>query len=469
MLQQQASMSSPRPAIRSTQPGKDFEILGEVAQSSTEEIAAAVRAARAALPAWRALGVRGRVEAIGRLAAALERRSEELNALTSREMGKPIQQSRSSTAWALRHLQWFLENAEHSLAPVVTFEDDKQIHRQVFEPCGVAAVIVPWNFPLSNFAMGAIQPLLAGNTVVYKVSEEVPLFGKLIDEVVADAKLPPGVFGQIYGAGEVGERLARSEVDLICFTGSSAVGQKLYGIAAERFIPCVLELGGSDAGIVFADADLEANLESIFWSKFINNGQICCGLKRLLVEQSVLEPVVERLRAHIASKKIGRPEEEDVTFGALVAARQVELLRAQVQDAIDKGAKAVSCLEIPAGLRGAYYPPTLLLGVTPAMRAWTEELFGPVLTVIPFTTEEEAIRIANDTPYGLSGYVFTRDKAKFERVAAAVETGAICLNGCDYSGPYNPFGGYKKSGLGRSGAALGFQQVSRVKAISSWK
>lgn len=455
--------------IISTDPSNAFQVLGEVDVSTQLEINAAVQKARLASKGWQDTGIKGRVSAIKRVLDVIKNRQSEIDLLTSKEMGKPISQSRSSTAWSIDHLNWYLENAEKLLASTITLENEKEIHLQAYEAYGVAAVITPWNFPLSNFVMGAVQTLLAGNTVVYKISEEVPLFGKLLDSIIADSELPDGVFSQVYGAGDVGELLAQSDIDLLFFTGSSAVGQKLYQIAAQKFIPCILELGGSDAGIVFEDTDIDASINDIFWAKFINNGQICCGLKRLLVEESRIAEVTEKLQVHIAKLKVGLPTEEDVSFGPLVAKRQVDLLAAQVEDAKAKGAITIPCLEIPAELDGAYYPPTLLVGVKPNMRAWTEELFGPVLSIIPFKTEQEAIAIANATAYGLSGYVFTKDLQKFSRVASELEAGSISLNGCDYSGPHNSFGGYKKSGLGKTGGAVGFRNNCRIKAISRAK
>lgn len=455
--------------ITSTNPGDGFSKLGEVNVSSASDIEAAVAKARAAYPAWRDLGVAKRVEHLKRVLAIFQDRRQEIELATTTEMGQTISQARSSNDWAFKHFNWYLENAERALQPQITFEDDKQIHLELRESFGVNAVISPWNFPISNFVMGVVQSLLVGNTVVYKVSEEVPLFGKLIDILIAAAELPPGVFNQVYGDGGVGEALAKSDIDLLFFTGSSTVGRKLYRVCADKFIPCILELGGSDAGIVCEDADLEAQVPSIFWAKFINNGQICCGLKRLIVHESRLDETVTRLKEFIASMPLGDPRDENTIFGPLVAARQKHLINEQVADAESKGAQVIRCHEIPSTLRGAYYPPTLLVGVTKEMRAWSEELFGPVLSIISYRDQEEAIAIANATQYGLSGYVYTNSVERFKLIASRIEAGSLSHNGCDYSEPYNSFGGYKKSGLGKTGGDLGFHSVSRAKAVSMWR
>jgi len=454
--------------IDSTNPA-NFQSLGEVLTSSPEAIKQAVTDAKRAQPSWQALGVTGRVKELQKLYDYLLDKSEHYAQLETAEMGKPIQGSRSSMKWALNHFKWNLENAAACLAPETSFEDKKQIHQIHYEPYGVAGVITPWNFPLSNFIMGALQPLLAGNTVVYKLSEEVPLFGKAIDEAWHKAGLPKGVFNQVYGAGDVGELLARSDINLLHFTGSSSVGKKLYVIAAEKFIPVTLELGGSDAGIVFEDADLDKMIEPIFWAKFVNAGQICCGLKRLFVHESRYKELVEKLSKFISQKKLGNPKDEDTIIGPLVSETQRKRLISQVEDAKSKGVKVLLGGTVPNLSTGAYFEPTLFTNINKDMRAYYEELFGPVLPITAFHSEEEVIQLANDTPYGLSAYVYTNDHERFKRVAAKLEAGSISHNGIDYSIPANPFGGYKNSGLGKTCGKIGLQHACRIKVIATAK
>lgn len=451
--------------IISTNPGENYAVLGEVSFSTPAEIAAAVDSARAAFPGWRDMGVAKRVSALRSFPGLVDKYREQIAAIETAEMGKPITEATIGIDWALNHINWYLDHAEASLAPEITFEDDTQIHEAHYEPWGVAAVIVPWNFPFSNFVLGAFQSLLAGNTVVFKTSEECPLFGQVLDKIFAESGLPKGVFNQVYGDGSVGEMLVNSNIDMIGFTGSTATGQKLYKIAAEKFIPVHLELGGSDAGLVLEDADIDASLEAIYWGKFINCGQICCGLKRLIVHESRFDETVQKLSAFLHSRKVGNPKESDTSFGPLAAKRQLDLLKSQVQDAVQKGAKIVTGGKEPQGLQGAYYEPTLLTGITRDMRVWSEEVFGPVLPVVPFKTEAEAIKLANDTPYGLSGYIFTADPARAKRLALQMETGGVSHNGADKSAPNNPFGGYKFSGMKKTAGKQGFRDCSRLKAV----
>ena len=461
----QAALQLDPSTIVSTNPGRNYEVVGEVRVSSTPDIAVAVRQARAAQPVWQALGVAGRVKALGPVASLFEQHRREIAEIIAREMGIPAAQADGSTTWTLDHMRWNLDNAAVCLAPEVTFENAEEIHKVFYEPFGVAAVIAPWNFPQSNFMMGAFQPLLAGNTVVYKLSEEVPMFGQLLDRLMAAAKLPAGVFTQVYGDGRVGEALARSDIDAIFFTGSSAVGRKLYKIAAEKFIPANLELGGSDAGIVCEDANIDEAVPQIFGAKFCNNGQICCGLKRLIVHVTCFDETVQKLAAYIKARRIGDPLQEDTELGPLAAQRQVDLLKGQVEDASTQGATIVVGGREPPGLEGAYYEPTLITGVKPSMRVWKEEVFGPVLPVVSYETEDEAITLANDTIYGLSGYIFSASRAQAERLASLMQTGMISHNGTDFSAPYNPFGGYKMSGFRKSGGKYGFRDACRVKAV----
>lgn len=451
--------------IVSTNPGENYAVLGEVAFSTPAEIANAVASARAAFPAWRDMGVEKRVKALRSFPSLVTKYREQIAAIETAEMGKPITEATIGIDWALNHINWYLDHAVSALAPEITFEDDTQIHEAHYEPWGVAAVIVPWNFPFSNFVLGAFQSLLAGNTIVFKTSEEVPLFGQLLDKIFAESDLPDGVFKQVYGDGSVGEILVKSNIDMIGFTGSTATGQKLYRIAAEKFIPVHLELGGSDAGLVFEDADIDASLDAIYWGKFVNCGQICCGLKRLIVHESRFEETVQKLSKFLQGRKVGNPKDPDTSFGPLAAGRQLDLLKTQVQDAVQKGAKVVTGGKEPQGLQGAYYEPTLLTNVTGEMRVWTEEVFGPVLPIVSFKTEAEAITLANDTPYGLGGYIFTADPKRAKRVALQMETGGVSQNSVDKSGPNNPFGGYKFSGMKKTGGKQGFHDCCRVKSI----
>lgn len=261
----------------------------------------------------------------------------------------------------------------------------------------------------------------------------------------------------------------RSDIDHIHFTGSTVVGKKLYRIAAERFLPITLELGGSDAGLVFEDADIDRMIAPIFWAKFINSGQICSSLKRLFVHESRAEELIAKLKAFIEKQKVGDPMDTRTALGPLVSEKQKKLLAAQLEDALGKGAKILFDDKNAIPAQGCYFEPVLLSGVTKNMRAGCEELFGPVLPIATFKTEEEAVRMANDSEYGLSAYIYTQDAARAARVASQLEAGSISHNGVSYFQSPNPFGGYKNSGMGRSNGKIGLRTCCQVKTVSTEK
>lgn len=452
----------------STNPGKNYEAVGEIETSTEEEIRQKAEKAKEAQNHWRQIGLDERIKLLKKVTEEFLRRKEELAQLATKEMGMPITQTRFDIEDAVRYFNWYLDNAEKYLSPQVVYEDDNVINKVFYESIGIAAVISPWNYPLSNFVWGAGQNLIVGNTVVFKHSEECPLFGKLLEEIITPI-LPEGVFSEVFGDGIVGDLLVHQDIGLISFTGSSKTGKQLYKVAAEKFIKIVLEMGGSAPGIIFEDANVDEVLENIYSARFSNCGQMCDALKRLIVHESKYDEVVQKLNTYISSKKVGEPLDESTDIGPLVAKRQLELLEEQVKDAVDKGAEIVIGGKRPKNLDGAYYEPTILTKVTKDMRVWQEEVFGPVLPIIPFKTEEEAIQLANDTKYALGAYVYTQDKDRALRVASQINTGMVSINNTSYIQPCSPFGGNKESGLGREHGKFGFVELTNPKVISMEK
>lgn len=444
----------------------NYQPLGEVDSSTAEEVQSKVAAAHKAQPSWAASGLQERVTALRKAFDDFKQRKDEFALLQSREMGMPLNEALDDVDASLDYANWYFDNASKYLDPETTFEDDKEIHQVFYEPVGVAAVIVPWNFPFANFVWGGLQSLIAGNTVVFKHSEEVPLSGKLLEEVLVK-HLPEGVFNEVYGNGEVGEQLAEADVNMIAFTGSTKTGKFLYETAGKKFIKAVMELGGSAPGVIFEDADIEDAVGVSCDMRLLNAGQCCDGLKRLIVHESVLDQVVRKVTDVFASKKVGNAEDKDSQVGPLVAKRQLDLLVEQVEDAKAKGAKVVSgghSLEQKLG--GAFFEPTVLTGVTKDMRVWNEEVFGPVLPIVSFKTDDEAIALANQTAYGLGSYVFTGDKGRAQHVASAIQSGMVSVNGTNYIMPFDPFGGYKNSGFGREHGKYGFHEVTQIKVVA---
>jgi acyl-CoA reductase-like NAD-dependent aldehyde dehydrogenase len=450
----------------STNPAKNYRKIGSVKVSSPQEIKRKVRLANRAKKFWKGLEVDQRTKLLKPLYKEVQKRKEEIALLTTREIGKSINESLSDFDWDFGYFNEFLKHGREYLKDEITHKEEKAIHKIVYEPIGTAAVIVPWNFPFANFLWGVLPNLIAGNTVVFKHSEECPLVGKLIEGMMDKLKLPQGVFSEVYGDGKVGELLARQDIDFIWFTGSSEVGKKLYQIAGKKFIKVILEMGGSNPTVIFEDVNAGEIIDRLYTGRFMNNGQVCDSLKRLIVHGSLFDEVVERLQNRLKKTVVGDPEDEKTELGSLVTKRQLELLKSQVEDAVKKGAKVVIGGRSPDGLKGAYYLPTILTNIKRDMRVWGEEVFGPVLPVVSFRTEEEAIQLANDTVYGLGAHVFSKDKKRALRVASRIEAGCIDVNQGNHWLACNPFGGYKESGMGREHGKYGFQELCRLKVIA---
>jgi succinate-semialdehyde dehydrogenase/glutarate-semialdehyde dehydrogenase len=453
----------------STNPGKNYEILGEVEISSDEEIKIKTSNANEAKITWKEIGIEKRIELLKPIYEEFRRRGDEIALLITKETGRSITESKITVNGHLDKMVWFLNNVELALSDEITHEDDKSIHKIVYESVGVATVITPWNHPFGMFVWGIIPNLLVGNTVVFKISEECPLVGKLIESVMSNHNLSEGVFSEVYGNGDVGWRLVNEKIDLIWFTGSTKVGQQLYKLAGEKFIKAVLELGGSNPCIVFENVDIQEIVKKIYSKRFKLNGQTCDALKRLIVHHSIFDNVVDELKKEIELKIVGDSEDTETDLGSLVAQKQLSLLEGQVDDAVKKGAKVVTGGASPKDVRGAYYLPTLLTNINKDMRVWNEEVFGPVLPVISFETEEEAVNLANDTIYGLGSIIFTNDTEQAKRVSLKIKSGTVEINKAIHWHPSNPFGGYKKSGIGREHGIIGFRELCQIKVISSGK
>lgn len=452
----------------STNPADNYSKVGEVDISSDVEIKSKVDNAQSAKTKWKELGVSARIKLLEPIRDEFRQRTSEIAELISKETGKAITESTSEVArYTDEELTWFLNNGVKALADEATLNDDQSLHRMVYEPYGVAAVIAPWNFPFGMAVWGIFPNLVAGNTVVFKISEECPLTGKLIEEIILNHDLPEGVFAEVYGSGDVGKKLAESNINLIWFTGSTRTGKSLYKIAADKFIKAVLEMGGSNPCVVFDNIDVSEAAPVIFNGRFRHNGQVCSALKRLIVHESIVDELTAELKQMVEKQNVNIALDQQTDLGSLVAKRQKDLLEEQYQDALSKGATVVAQTKILSSLKGAFFPPTLLSNTTKDMRVWHEEVFGPIFPIVTFKTEEEAIVLANDTDYGLGGRVMSNDKKQAERVASKIDAGSIALNletrfvACD------PFGGYKNSGLGRERGFAGLQELCQIKVIQT--
>jgi len=451
----------------STNPAKNYEKLGSVKVSTPQEIKKKVKLANKAKRAWKELGVDQRTKFLKPLYQEVKKREKEIALLTTREIGKPIQDSLADFAWDYDYFKEFLKDGKKYLKDEITCKEKGKLHKIIYEPWGTTAVIAPWNYPFANFLWGVLPTLIAGNTVIFKHSEECPLVGKACEELMAELKLPKGVFSEVYGDGKVGEYLVKQDIDFIWFTGSSAVGKRLYQIAGKKFIKSVLELGGSNPTVVFEDVKIDKGLiEDLYLARFANNGQVCDALKRLIVHQSLFDEVAGKLKKRLEKVVVGDPENKKTEIGSLVAKRQLELLESQVEDAVKKGAKIIIGGKRPAELKGAYYLPTILINIKRNTKVWREEVFGPVLPIVSFKNENEAVELANDTSYGLGAKVYSKNKERALQVALRINAGCIDINKGNHWLACNPFGGYKESGMGREHGRYGYQELCQLKVIA---
>lgn len=454
----------------STNPSKNYEVLGEVEVSTKKEIKETLKKAKKAFLSWSEMSLDKRCKCIDTFLDISKKRSEEIAELVAKETGRPIASARANVVGGIEYFEAYINMAKKYLSPQVTFETKTEIHKVYHEPRGVVASICPWNYPYMNVAWQCGQALIAGNVIVYKNSEENPLFAKLLFEMIKKSDIPEDVFNILYGNGKTGDLLIHQDIDMISFTGSTKVGQSLAKIAAEKFIPIVMELGGSSPLVLFEDVNVTDELIAyIAGRRFKNAGQACDAVKRLIVHKNKFHEVVEKFTHHVSGLSVGNALDENTEIGPLVAKRQLDLIEAQVNDAVKKGAKIMTGGMKPKNLKGAYYLPTILTNISKNMRVWNEETFGPVLPVVPFSTEQEAVKLANDTEYGLTAHVMTNDKARFDRVAAQIKAGSIGQNQVGFWSPENPFGGFKKSGMGRLHGPWGFHDFTQMKVVSEEK
>jgi acyl-CoA reductase-like NAD-dependent aldehyde dehydrogenase len=420
------------------------EVLAELPRASAEDADAAVARAKAAFPAWRAVNPGDRAKLLRALARRIEDSLEDLATLEARNVGKPISDARGEVGMVVDVFDYYAGAPERLLGDTIPVAGG--VDMTFREPLGVVGLITPWNFPLTIASWKLGPALAAGNTIVLKPAELTPLTAIELERLALEAGLPEGVLNVVNGPGRVvGERIVEHpDVAKVAFTGSTEVGRRIGELASGSIKRVTLELGGKSANIVFADADLEQAAASAPGAVFGNAGQDCCARSRILVERSALDAFLEALERSVKSLRVGDPLDEETQMGPLISADH----REKVASYVDDEARVAFRGPAPDG-PGYWYPPTVLSPVSNDDRAAREEIFGPVAAVIPFEGEEEALQLANDTIYGLSGSIWTRDGAKALRVARGLETGTISINSNTSVRVTTPFGGFKQSGVGR--------------------
>lgn len=439
-------------------------VVGRSMRGSIDDVDRAVAAARAALPGWSALPMAARIDAVERLGAGIEARREELAQALLSEVGVPIAFGRAAQVGvALADIAALVAAARSHVERTAVSNS-----LVVTEPVGVVGAITPWNFPLHQIVLKLGAALLAGCTVVLKPSEISPLNAAILIEIVAELGLPDGVVNVVFGNGaEVGEPLcAHPDVDMISFTGSRDVGERIAVSAARTIKKLSLELGGKSAAIILDDAEVAASAADVLRSCFANTGQTCAALTRALVPRHLAEEWEAAARAELDGWKPGDPADEATRMGPTASKLQGSRVRAHIQAAIDDGARLVAGGPgVPEGQAGdAWVLPTIFADVTPEMRLFREEVFGPVLAISVYDTLDEAVALANDSDYGLAGGVWSADPQRALDVALRVRTGTIGINGAGLD-VGAPFGGVKQSGIGRECGSHGFEEFLEVKSV----
>jgi len=448
--------------LRVTNPASGSTIA-ELATDTTQSVAAKYRAARAAQASWARLALEQKLACIRRFREGIVGHHERLAAILTSEVGKPIRQSRNELNGLLGRIDFFLDAATDTLAARTVFDADGMRERITHEPLGVVANISAWNYPYFVGANVFVPALLAGNCVLYKPSEYATLTGLEIGNLLHSAGVPQDVFQVIVGAGEAGAALLAQPVDGVFFTGSYATGARIAQAVAPRMIRLQLELGGKDPAYVCEDVDVAAAAAALADGAMYNTGQSCCSVERIYVHAKVHDAFVDAFVREVTAFRIGDPTDESSYIGPLTRAPQLEVLESQVTDAKARGARLLTGgrrLDPP----GHWFEPTVFSQVNHTMALMREESFGPIIGIQKAADDDEAVRLMNDTDYGLTAAVYTRDAARAERILAQVNAGSVYWNCCDRVSPRLPWSGMKRSGIGLTLSTYGIETFTRPKA-----
>ncbi len=448
-----------------TDPGTGQK-LGTVPRMGTDETRRAIEAAEAALPAWRAMTAGERAKLLRRLYELMMEHQDDLGELLSREQGKPFHEGRGEIAYGAGFIEWFAEEGKRAYGDVIPSHASDRRIVVLKQGIGVVGAITPWNFPNAMITRKLGPALAAGCTIVIKPASATPYSALAIARLCEMAEIPAGVVNVVTGsAGQIGSELTRNPiVQKITFTGSTEIGIELLRECAETVKKCSMELGGNAPFIVFDDADVDAAIEGAMISKFRNGGQTCVCTNRFYVQDGVYDEFVGKLAERVKALKVGYSMDEGTEIGAMIDEKAMEKVEEHLEDAVSGGAQVLAG-GARSDLGGSYFSPTVVANVRPDMKLAKEETFGPLAGVIRFTDEADAIRMANDTEFGLASYFYARDLSRVWRVGEALEAGMVGINTGLISTEVAPFGGVKQSGLGREGSKYGLEDFLEIKYL----
>lgn len=479
------SATAKKPAARAHAPARTERIstnpatgedLGSYPVFTPDEVRAAIARARAAQPRWAAFPLAKRIEFMKRVKRDILNHMGDLAELISKESGKPRVEAHNAEIILICDLiDYFSKEAPKLLAdeklpmPQVAFKTKST--KLFYAPLGVIGIISPWNWPFAIPMSEIIMALICGNTVVLKPAEPTSLCGLRIGELFDRAGVPEGVVEVVSGSGSTtGQALVEGDVDKVVFTGSVEVGRHIMETAAKRLCPAVLELGGKDPMIICEDAYLNAAAEAAVWGAFFNQGQVCASVERVYVHETVYDEFVDLVVEKAGKLRVGNPMDPDVDLGSMINHAQVKTVHAQVQRALKAGARVLTGGEPVEPVKGgAFYSPTVMVDVRQDMEIMQEETFGPVLPIMKFTTDEEAVALANDSRFGLSASVFSKNLKRAELIARQIRTGAVSINDCCYTYglPQAPWGGEKESGVGRTHSRFGLYEFVSIRSLGT--
>lgn len=445
------------------------EAVNEIAEGFREDIELAVAAARKAFDEgpWRTMSVEERMKYILKIAELIEKNAEEISFLESLDTGLPISQTKKQAARAAENFRFYAEMVKSRMVGEAYQVDHSFINYTIHKPVGVAGLITPWNAPFMLETWKVAPALATGNTCVLKPAEWSPLTANKLAQIIDEAGLPQGVFNVVHGFGETAgaSLVAHPEVQLISFTGETTTGMEIIRNSADTLKRCSMELGGKSPAIIFSDADVNNALDAVVWGIFSFNGERCTANSRLFLQESIYDEFVSLLKERVGNIRIGDPMDQNTEVGPLIHRRHWQNVKRYLEIARSEGAEVFS-VDIPEQFQnGNYVAPTLLLNCNNNMQVAQEEIFGPVMAVIPFKNEEEVLRMANDVKYGLAAYIWTNDIKRGHRLAQSVESGMVWLNSQNVRDLRIPFGGSKYSGIGREGGHYSFEFYTETQVV----